>query len=211
MSLERIDCEKNTTLFIDIANKNNFIELYKRHEQEISVKIGASRLEEIINIFIQSNSIRTSSIMQEMDHVISLEQDFITIDNLFNQLNEHVRRFNRGDFRHCENHPQRLHNKSPLIGGVNGFDNAESLLASSIGDIRSKHKYLLNIDHKNKNFIIRYEDENFNNQYHAFHIVKKDNYNQYIVDNDNVKFLTTKKGLPRALRLINFRKELSIL
>ena len=94
--------------------------------------------------------------------------------------------------------PKDLHNKKSLIGGVNGFDNAESLLASSIGDIRSKHKYLLNIDHKIK-FLLLDRDENFNNQYpQHFHIVK-DNYNQYIVDNDNVKFFNkTKKDFPRA-------------
>lgn len=206
MSLDRINCEKETEIFIDKANKDNFINDYKTLEKLLNIRIGLYDLEVTLQNFITQNSIKLiSKIDQIFDFTINLNC-FDRIDCIFSELNSQ-RRINRNDFRHCENHPNyNSSKKSPLIGGLGGFDNAQNLLPSAIGDAKSKRKVLINIDQLNQNFILRFEDENFDNQYHAFHIVKKVN-KEFQEDKEEINILrSSNRGIPRAYKLLKFRE-----
>lgn len=85
------------------------------------------------------------------------------------------RNYNMSDNRHIENHPQsqiNSHNKSPLINGLGGKENASKLLINAIGDKRVT-KDLINWDSNNQSYIwYEYENENPSNQYHGYHLVK---------------------------------------
>lgn len=207
MTLDRIDCERDTETFIDIENKNTFIADYQALESLLDVRIGSYDLETTINQYISSNSIRT--FIENPDEAfeeVVLISAFSRVDSLFTQKNQ-SRVLNRNDFRHCENHPKRIPSKSPLIGGTNGFDNAQEWLPSAIGDSKTQRRILINIDASNQNFIVRFEDENFNNQYHAYHIVKREN-GQYIADKEELNLIkSSRKGIPRAFKLIEYRTE----
>jgi hypothetical protein len=206
MTLDRIDCEKDSKIFIDNSNKNDFINDYKALENLLKIRIGSYNLEETLLQYIAQNSIR---IIKSNDRIFdyALRVDcFVGVDRICNQKNQ-GRMLNRNDFRHCENHPNRIHSKSPLIGGIGGFDNAENLLSSAIGDAKAKRKFLINIDRKTQNFIIRFEDENFINQYHAYHIVKLEN-NRYNEDLEEINLIKNPhKGIPRAYKLIKYRED----
>jgi hypothetical protein len=130
---------------------------------------------------------------------------FFEIDNIFYSKNQN-RKLNRLDFRHCENHPDyNPAKKSPLIGGIGGFENAEKLLPSAVGDAKTKRTILINQDRINNSFFLRYENENFENQYHAFHIVKREN-TRYIEDKEMLlKIKSNRKGIPRAFKIIEYR------
>lgn len=82
-------------------------------------------------------------------------------------------------------------------------------LSSAIGDAKTKRNILINIDKNNSDFILRYEDENFMNQYHAYHIVKKEK-NNYIFDQKKINLINNShKGIPRAYKLILYREKLT--
>lgn len=102
---------------------------------------------------------------------IPLVTNFIELDDWL-QKNREERKFNSEDERHIEASPRYIKGKSPLLDGKAGQQHASELLKSAIGDKR-KCKYLINFDHR-KNEYIRYEDENSNNQYHAYHLVLPD-------------------------------------
>ncbi|WP_295200155.1 hypothetical protein [uncultured Chryseobacterium sp.] len=132
---------------------------------------------------------------------------FRGIDENFTKINE-SRVLNTNDFRHCENHTDYISGKDPLIGGINGFDNAKNFLSSAIGDCKTGKKILVNIDTNNKSFFIRFEDENFNNQFHTFHLVKNEEGN-YIEDFEGVKLSRSKnKGISRAFDLLEYRNNI---
>ena len=206
MVIDRIDCEKNTKIFINRLNKQSFIDDFKVLEEllSVSVKIGRYEVEEMVNNLITNNDIKFSRPDTPFDQKILIINNFNEIDLFFKIINE-SRILNREDYRHCENHPKYDPNKSPLIGGTEGFNNAEQLLSSAIGDSKTRRDILINIDINNQNFIIRFEDENFNNQYHTYHIVKKEN-GQYIADLNNITLIKSKnKGIRRAFDLIQYR------
>ncbi|MBK8806981.1 MAG: hypothetical protein IPO21_10180 [Bacteroidales bacterium] len=208
MTLDRIDCENNAQIFINKENIENFINDYKTLEKLLEIKIGAYNLEDALRSFITHNSIK---IISKKDYVFDYYfklNCFFQIDEIFNCRNQH-RQLNRNDFRHCENHPKRISSKSPLIGGLGGFDNAEKLLPSAIGDVRTNRSVLINTDKINQNFIIRFEDENFNNQFHVYHIVKNIA-NNYMEDSEKLNQIkNSHKGIPRAYKLITYRNERS--
>lgn len=205
MILDRIDCEKDVEVYIDSENKDKFLEDYRVLEDLMSQRIGLYNLEVALGNFITQNAIRILRGSNfEPDIQIKLIGGFTQVDRFFAKKNED-RVLNRIDFRHCENHPDRLHYKSPLIGGTNGFDNANNFLPSAIGDVKTSKNILLNIDVMNNNFILRYEDENFNNQYHSYHIVKRID-DHYVVDDVQLQQLRfSKKNLRRSLKLIEYR------
>jgi hypothetical protein len=204
MSIDRIDCENNTEIFIDKNNKDNFIDDYKTLESLLNTRIGSYSIEETILIYLSNNSIKTiNQVGNDFDYTFSVV-NFGDINNLFSSINN-IRLINRSDFRHCENHPNKDINKSPLLGGTNGFDNAENLLYSAIGDKRTNKRYLINIDKSSNDFFIRFEDENWNNQYHAYHIVVNKN-GHYIEDNEEIEKIKT--NLKRAFKLVKFRNDI---
>lgn len=130
----------------------------------------------------------------------SVFNTFSLVDEFFCLINK-SRVLNKEDFRHCDNHLDFIFSKSPLIGGVGGFDNAEVWLPSAIGDKRV-HDFLICFDEA-YNRIIRFEDENFNNQFHAFHLVKQKTYESDII---NIEFI--KSQIPRVFQLLEYRDEL---
>jgi hypothetical protein len=205
MSLDRIDCENETEIFIDKKNKDEFVNDYKTLENLLEIRIGSYDLESTLLSFITQNSIKIiTKTDQVFDYSIKLNC-FAEIDSIFTQLNS-PRKINRTDFRHCENHIDYNRQKSPLIGGVRGFDNAQGLLPSAIGDAKSRKKILINRDNQNRGFIIRFEDENFENQYHAYHLVKNVN-GQYHEDTVEVELLNkTNRGIPRAYKLLKYKE-----
>lgn len=205
MILDRIDCEKSTKVYIKKDNKDQFIKDFKALENLLNQKIGSYDLETTLLNFISQNSIRISSGNDFVaDEAIKLIESFSKVDNFFTERNSD-RKLNRTDFRHCENHPNYIKNKSPLIGGTNGFDNAEKYLPSAIGDIKTGRNILLNIDIDNQEHIIRYEDENFDNQFHAYHIVKNEN-GQYLQDELGMENLrNSRKNTRRSLILLEYR------
>lgn len=210
MIFDRLDCEKHIEVFIDIENKKKFIDDFNAlvNLMEVKITIGSFDLEDVINNLIFGNAIKFSS-NPYYDYKIEIIDGFQKIDRIFKDEINQSRVLNRNDFRHCENHPNRIPTKSPLIGGIGGFNNAEKWLPSAIGDAKTKKTIVINIDLQNGNFIIRFEDENFNNQYHAYHIVKGKDGN-YTEDNEKLKILeNSSKGIPRALKLIKYRNQLS--
>ena len=58
MIFDRIDCEGDTKIFINLKNKNQFIDDYKSLEHLLSLRIGAYTLEDTINQYIQTNTIK---------------------------------------------------------------------------------------------------------------------------------------------------------
>jgi hypothetical protein len=118
--------------------------------------------------------------------------------------NRKKRNFNREDFRHIENHPKSnisSHDKSPLIGGIGGQQNAEDLLENAIGDKRSisNKSDLMNFDSKNEAYIW-YEYENASNQYHGYHLVKAITY-----EKDEI---AVGKIPDRVLKILDYRLNL---
>jgi hypothetical protein len=207
MILDRINCEKDTEVYIDLDNKNNFLQDYKTLEHLLEIRIGWHTLEDVINNFIYSNSIKVKKKNIEIDYSYLLIENFLIIDQLFKDKNS-SRILNRNDFRHCENHSQYIPGKSPLIDGINGFDNATVYLSSAIGDDKTKRDIIINIDSTNHDFIIRYEDENFNNQFHAYHMVCNSG-GEYSPDERKIILLRSRnKGIPRAFKLIEYRNSL---
>ncbi len=205
MILDRIDCEKDIEVYINSSNKDKFIDDYKTLEDLINQRIGLYNIEDALRSFITQNAIRILHAENfEPDIYFQIADGFRRVDNIFTERNGN-RILNQNDFRHCENHPGYLHHKSPLIGGTAGFANVSELLPSAIGDNKANRGILLNIDTNNSDFIVRYEDENFNNQYHAFHLVKNVN-NDYIVDAAKIQLLqSSRKNLKRPLMLVRYR------
>lgn len=161
----------------------------------------------ILNFFNSYFSTNPISIIEDCGQKGRQIIDLQFVEN-FKQLDEWLienrtpRKYNMGDNRHIENHPQSLinsHNKSPLLGGLRGKQNAEQLLKNAVGDKR-KTKDLINCDINNNDSFIWFEDENENpqNQYHGYHLVKA-----YTHEND-------KKGIAkipeRALDILNYRQ-----
>ena len=95
--------------------------------------------------------------------------NFYELEKWFLQ-NRIKRVYNLSDNRHIENHQDYRQDKSPLLGGIAGKANASKLLETAIGDKREKN-YLINFDNLN-HCHIRFEDENAQNQYHGYHLVK---------------------------------------
>ena len=138
MILDRIDCENDIEVYIELQNKNRFVDDYKALEDLMNQKIGLYNLEETLMNFITQNAIRTfRNTVFEADFRIEIIGGFLKVDNIFTEINGD-RILNQNDFRHCENHNLYLNGKSPLIGGTNGFSNANSLLPSAIGDVKPK-------------------------------------------------------------------------
>jgi hypothetical protein len=97
--------------------------------------------------------------------------DFLTFDKWL-QKNRIKRNYNLEDSRHIENHPRYDKTKSPLLGGIGGKQNAANLLITAVGDPK-KSKDLINFDEGNDSFIwFEYENDNPQNQYHGYHLVK---------------------------------------
>lgn len=96
------------------------------------------------------------------------------------QKNRLKRNFNKTDKRHIEysgDHRKEKSGeyKSPLLGGLGGRENAESFLKAAIGDkySASNKKDLINYDTNKQEYIwYEYENDNPQNQYHAYHLVK---------------------------------------
>lgn len=208
MTLDRINCEKDTNIFIDRQKKIDFINDSNKIDSLNQIRIGYNNINDFLLQYFNENSIKfISNNGSSFDYKVGINE-FEKIDAIFNKINI-IRSINRNDFRHIEGHPKRLSNKSPFIGGLKNFDNAENLLRSAIGDAKTNKKYLLNIDLKNQNFIIRFEDENFMNQYHCFHIASTISKQIYIADNIGLqKIMNVRQGMPRALKLVYFRNEL---
>jgi hypothetical protein len=208
MCLDRIDCEKDSKIYVDLNNKKKFIDDYLSLQDILEVKIGAYDLEETINQFLSNNSVRNLDPKIEIEKKFNIIEGFNTIDSFFKEKNK-SRILNRTDFRHCVNHPKFIKGKSHLIDGLGGFDNAEVFLSSAIGDAKTKRAILINVDKHNNDFILRYEDENFNNRYHAYHIVESVG-GKYIVDTQKLQLINnSRKGIPRAYKLIMYRENLS--
>lgn len=204
MILDRINCEKDTEVYIDLNNKKKFLDDYKTLEHLLEIRIGSHTLEDVLNNFIYSNSIKIKKNDIETDRVYLLIGNFLIIDQIFKDKNS-SRILNRNDFRHCENHRQYIKGKSPLIGGINGFDNAFFYLSGAIGDAKTSREIVINIDKTNKDFIIRYENENFNNQFHGYHMVNNSG-GEYSADTKKIVLLKSRnKGIPRAFKLIEYR------
>lgn len=262
MSIVRIDCEKETQLFYNEQNKNEFIEELESLGELL--QIGNFEKDEVLNLLFQDNDVKSGNYSQnviykkwitENEQTIDCEEfekdlvenkikkvdedfyilsfnentfskrikilrdaknacpqifcfnvyyGFLEIDTLFSEINSN-RKLNKEDFRHCEDHSDFRRDKSPLIGGTQGFKNAERFLNSAIGDSRAGKNILINIDTNNQDFYIRYEDENFNNQYHAFHLVKNQD-NDYLVDSEGINISkSVNKGIPRAFHLLQYR------
>lgn len=207
MILDRINCEKDTEVYIDLDNKNKFLDDYKTLEHLLEIRIGWHNLEDVVNNFIYSNSIKIKKKEIEIDNSYLLIENFQIIDQIFKDKNS-SRILNRNDFRHCENHHQYLRGKSPLIDGINGFNNATLYLSSAIGDDKTNRDIVINIDNINQDFIIRYENENFNNQFHAYHMVYNSG-GKYSADERKIVLLRSRnKGIPRAFKLIEYRNVL---
>lgn len=205
MILERVDCEEGIEVYFELANKRLFLDDYQSLEELMCQRIGLYNLETILNTLVFDSSIKIlkqGAVLPE--NRINLIDSFLEIDAIFTLINS-TRTLNQNDFRHCEGHPNHISTKSPLIAGVGGFSNANRLLPSAIGDKRSNRGVLLNLDGANSGHIIRYEDENFNNQYHAFHIVKKIE-GKYVPDELKIELLrNSKKNMKRALRIVEYR------
>lgn len=126
--------------------------------------------------------------------------DFITSFNEIDEwfiINRLKRNYNHEDNRHIENHPQSLiksHDKCPLIGGLGGKNNAESLLKNAIGD-KDEIKDLINFDYLNDFYIwFEFENENPQNQYHGYHLVsRKTPYQKNLEDKRVAKLLDYRK------------------
>lgn len=108
---------------------------------------------------------------------IPLVTNFIELDKWL-QENRAIRNFNNDDTRHIEhsgNHRKDKNTKeykSPLLGGFGGRTNAKELLKTAIGDKRI-NKDLMNYDKVHGAYIwYEYENDNPQNQYHAYHLVK---------------------------------------
>lgn len=163
----------------------------------------------ILNFFNNYFGHKSISIIEDCEQKGKKIIDLPFVEN-FKQLDEWLienrtpRKYNMGDNRHVENHPQSLinsHNKSPLIGGIGGKQNAEQLLKKAVGDKRDK-KDLMNCDTKNNDAFIWFEDENENpqNQYHGYHLVKAYTYEE---DEKEVK-----KIPERVINILEYRKDI---
>lgn len=126
-------------------------------------------------------------------------KDFCGLD-LWLQKNRTARKYNYGDNRHVEGHPNydSGRKKSPIIGGEGGKKHLEALLKSAIGDSKQAKKNLINYDETN-NCYVRYEDENALNQYHGYHLVKP---NIHERDKDAEQSI-----LPRIKYLLEYRSK----
>lgn len=109
--------------------------------------------------------------------------------------------YNYNDNRHIETHPNFNTRKSPLIGGLAGKQNAAALLTKAIGDKRKKD-YLVNYDEVNQRYIrYEWEDENPQNLYHGYHLVRQKTHE---IDINEVS-----KVPKRIIKLLNYRKILA--
>lgn len=134
--------------------------------------------------------------------------DFTSFDKWL-QKNRMARSFNNLDTRHIENSGNHRRDsktnklKSPLIGGIGGRKNAESLLTSAIGDKRSTSNAsdLMEFDETNGEYIwYEYENVSPQNIYHAYHLVEAFTYKR---DTQAVGRIPS-----RVLKIFEYRKEL---
>lgn len=127
-------------------------------------------------------------------------QNFLEIDNWL-QNNRLKRQFNDTDMRHIEGNPSHIKGKSPLLGGIGGRPNAANLLISAIGD-KNRNKGLMNFDTTNNAYIwFEYENDNPQNKYHAYHLVKPNSH-----END----IQAESKLPqRVIEILKYRQGLS--
>lgn len=161
----------------------------------------------ILNLFNNYFSKESISIIEDCGQKGKQIIDLPFVEN-FKQLDEWLinnripRNYNMGDNRHIESHPEsqiNSHKKSPLIGGLGGKENAKKLLKNAIGD-KKFTKDLINCDTTNNDAYIWFEDENENpqNQYHGYHLVKAGTYEE-----DR----TAVKNIPeRVISIIDYRK-----
>lgn len=184
-----------------------FFEVIKRNESlnQLDKQIVLN----LFNCYFSQNPIMiiidctiSNSIVKNIE--IPFVTNFVDLDNWLIE-NRIKRNFNENDNRHIENHPQNKiasHNKSPLIGGLGGKQNAENLLKNAIGDKRSASNSLdlMNFDTKNDAYIW-YENENADNQYHAYHLVKAITHQK-----DDVAISRVSS---RVLKILDYRKRLN--
>jgi hypothetical protein len=111
-----------------------------------------------------------------------------------------TRNYNHSDTRHIENHPNYRRGKSPIIGGEGGKTNLENLLPSALCD--NFKKDLIAYDEATSRYVwYEYENDNPQNQYHGYHLVKP---------NTHVQDLEAEKKIPiEVLEIIKYRKEIN--
>lgn len=135
----------------------------------INVKSGFHAHENCLFILKDSSTYATKCcpIFFKIDQVHSLNG----LENWF-QIHRPNRKINTTDQRHNEESPFYIKGKSPLLFDLtrNGLavKHVQDLLNSAIGDTHES-KDLMNYDHQKERYIW-FENENANNQYHAYHL-----------------------------------------
>lgn len=165
--------EEIPILFFDLIKKNLIL---SEMDKQIVLNLFNSYISQNPILFIVDCT-SSNGIVKTIE--VPYVTKFVELDKWLIE-NRLKRNFNLDDNRHIENHPQNKivsHNKSPLIGGLRGKQNAEDLLKNAIGDKKSMSNKLdlMNFDSSNEAYIW-YEDENANNQYHAYHLVTTKTY-----------------------------------
>ncbi len=132
---------------------------------------------------------------------IQFVMDLQQLENWFlgNRLS---RNLNISDMRHQENSPQYIPKKSPLLYDLRNPENhkkLQKLLTSALGDQRTS-KDLVNYDSEKDCYIwFEYENDNPQNQYHCYHLVKPQTHE---IDT------TAEAKIPeRIIRILNLLKD----
>ena len=138
--------------------------------------------------------------------IIEVASTFHELEKWFNRERA-CRKYNYNDFRHIEGHPNYFYyfrngqkiGKSPLLGGLGGQKRAEEILQTAIGDSK-EHSYLINWDFENERYM-RFEDENFKNQYHGYHLVKPKTHERDTEEENRIS--------KRVIDILNYRSKKS--
>ena len=135
----------------------------------VQVKTGFCANEDCLFI-LKDNSTYANKrcpIFFKIDQVHSLN----ALENWF-QSSRTNRQINTTDQRHNEESPSYIRGKSPLLFDLSrnklAAKHVQDLLNSAIGDTYES-KDLMNYDHQKERYIW-FENENANNQYHAYHL-----------------------------------------
>lgn len=172
-------------------------------------EIAKRRLDNSRNNFLVINAFRlhfTSNSILIIKNQAMQSQDIVEIPSVtrFVDLDTWLqghrceRHFNNTDERHIETSPRYIKGKSPLLRGIAGRSSAENLLKAAIGDKRETED-LMNFDEVNDNYIwYEFENENPQNQYHAYHLVKPNSHERDIKAIEKIP--------QRVKKLLEYRK-----
>lgn len=129
---------------------------------------------------------------------IEIVKDFLALERWIYK-NIERRQYNMNDYRHCRDHKDCLHHKSPLIGGQAYRSTAAKLLEDALGDKKEKD-YIVVFD-PNKNRYLRFEFENNpENGYHGYHLADRKTFEN---DNDAIALIP-----PRIKSILKYRESL---